>query len=252
MIFTPRSRRTSQLFPNHLLDDMDFSQTTNTQSSPLTSEQQLFRMGGWRADGSFASINAPLGFLDVNDPFWSTSLQIGPASESSSFQDDEEEDPLEKDIDIHQFVTFEGEDDEDDDNAEEGNTDGADTPSRRPSVAASSASESNNTKTTFSTLLEHFNKCPDSVGAFRLNQTNQKLLSTGVATKESLAFSSPFFDGTLRGIKHGSLEGAATPLTPERRHKKASSKRKASGTASDHSHAHKKQRSITDVSGMQI
>lgn len=59
------------------------------------------------------------------------------------------------------------------------------------------------------------------VGAFRKNQDNQKLISNGVATQESLAFSNPLYHGTLRGIKQGNLQGASTPLTPERRPKRS-------------------------------
>lgn len=265
MIFTPRMKRTSQMIPFQIPLDY-FSQTMTTQSSPIRNGPVFARGGSWQADDSLASINVPANFMELNDPFWSHALKLGPGSDSSSFPDEEdEEDALEKDLNIHDFVTFDGGDFDDDvepndDAAEDGNTDGAETPSRRPS-AASLNSDSNHTNSTFSTLLNHFTQRPNSVGAFRLNQTNQKLILNGEATQDSLAFSNPYFHGTLRGIKHGSLNGAATPLTPERRHKRtmakspaetAASKRKASGMNSDHSHAHKKQRSITDVSRMQI
>lgn len=266
MIFTPRAKRSSQLGPYPLPIDY-LSGPIATQSSPIRSGHELFSMAGpWRADNALATINMSSDLMDINDPFWSHVRTLRPASDSSSIPDDEEEDAAEKNLNIHDFVTFGDGDDSDaleqnDDNADEGNTDGAETPSRRPSVAASAISDSNPTNTTFSNLLNHFTQRPNSVGAFRLNQTNQKLILNGEATQDSLAFSNPYFHGTLRGIKHGSLNGAATPLTPERRHKRAfakspaetaTTKRKASGTASDQSRAHKKQRSITDVSRMQI
>lgn len=57
------------------------------------------------------------------------------------------------------------------------------------------------------------------VGAFRRNQHHHQLLSRNAATRESLAFSGPYGQGTLRGIKKGSLAAANTPITPMRRQK---------------------------------
>ncbi|RDW70374.1 hypothetical protein BP5796_08771 [Coleophoma crateriformis] len=66
-------------------------------------------------------------------------------------------------------------------------------------------------------LLNHFNS--GVVGAFRRNQTRHQLLSRNAATRESLAFSGPYRQGTLRGIKGGRLAAANTPITPLRRQK---------------------------------
>lgn len=258
MVFTP-GRKTRQIYlsPSQLPADC-WSIPIPDQSSPLKPGHET-PVGQWPPDNLFQS------FANALDLPWSHIPMGGPASESSSIPEDEEEDPAERNLDINDFIMFEDGDSDNEgqaeDDADDGNTDGPDTPSRRPSVAASAANDG--TPTSFQTMINHFDQRPNSVGAFRMNQTQQKLILNGEATQESLAFANPLFNGTLRGIKHGSLNGAATPLTPERRHKKANGKspaeaaslkkRKASGMAADHSaHAHKKQRSISDVSRMQI
>ncbi|EFX00514.1 hypothetical protein CMQ_7516 [Grosmannia clavigera kw1407] len=110
----------------------------------------------------------------------------------------------------------------------------------------------------------------DAVGAFRRNQIDQQLIYSNKATAESLAFSGPYIMGTLRGIKNGSLEAVATPITPPRRRKRHSislrhdeyirsplgaavQKRKASGPPAEGSAAdHKRQRSISEVKDLML
>jgi len=103
-------------------------------------------------------------------------------------------------------------------------------------------------------LLGHFER--GVVGAFRRNQTRHQLLSRNVASEDSLAFSAPFRQGTIRGIKGGRLAAANTPITPMRRTKAvkadvllspspavesaADKKRKFSGEQ----HSHKRSRSL--------
>lgn len=255
MIFTPGRTRPVTLSPSRFPTDF-LSMEMPSQSSPLKASHDMRQ---WPVGNLFQS------FSNVLQLPWPQSSMRGPASESSSIPDDEEEDPEEKNLDINDFIRFEEGDsdhlEQADDDADEGNPGNPDTPSRRPAEATSAAGDG--TPTSFQTMINHFDQRPNSVGAFRLNQTQQKLILNGEATQESLAFANPLFNGALRGIKHGSLNGAATPLTPERRHKKASAKspaeavalkkRKASGMVADHSsHAHKKHRSISDVSSMQI
>lgn len=255
MIFTPQKKRRFDLSPSQLPSDY-FSLPATTQSSPIRAGDAPFIMSNlWPADDPMGPMIIPH-LTGVSDPFLSLPLGIsGPASESSSFPDDEEEDAEEKNLDINDFIMLDGDSEDeaqDDENVEDVTSGLAETSSLRPSAAPGAS---------FNSLLNHLTKRPNTVGAFRLNQTNQKLILNGEATQESLAFSNPYFHGTLRGIKEGSLGGASTPLTPERRRKKAPTKspaeaaamkRKASGTAGENSRAHKKQRSISDVSRIQI
>ncbi|KAF4618129.1 hypothetical protein G7Y89_g14979 [Cudoniella acicularis] len=67
-------------------------------------------------------------------------------------------------------------------------------------------------------LLNHFNS-NDVVGAFRRNQNRHQLLTRNALSHEALAFSGPYGQGTLRGIKGGRLAAANTPITPMRKRK---------------------------------
>ncbi len=68
-------------------------------------------------------------------------------------------------------------------------------------------------------LLNHLDR--GLVGAFRRNQSRHQLLTRNAASRESLAFSGPFGEGTLRGIKGGRLAAVNTPITPPRKSKAA-------------------------------
>ncbi|KAI0872361.1 hypothetical protein GGS24DRAFT_468104 [Hypoxylon argillaceum] len=108
-------------------------------------------------------------------------------------------------------------------------------------------------------LLDHFEHNSNLVGAFRRDQAHHRLITRSKATHDSLAFSGPYFEGTLRGIKDGRIATANVPISPLRRRKKipefassplsSSTKRKAS---SDHRLGHKKQRSLPDVGPLHI
>lgn len=259
MIFTPQKKRRFDLSPSQLPSDY-FSLPATTESSPIKAGDAPFIMNNlWPADDPMGPLIMPH-LTGMSDPFLSLPLGIsGPASESSSFPDDEEEDAEEKNLDINDFIMLDGDSEDeaqDDDNADDATSDLAEPSSLGPPAAPNATN-----LTSFNSLLNHLTKRPNTVGAFRLNQTNQKLILNGEASQESLAFSNPYFHGTLRGIKEGSLGGASTPLTPERRRKKAPAKspaetaamkRKASGTDGENSRAHKKHRSISDVSRMQL
>jgi hypothetical protein len=67
-------------------------------------------------------------------------------------------------------------------------------------------------------LLNHLDR--GLVGAFRQNQSRHQLLTRNAASQDSLAFSGPYGQGTLRGIKGGRLAAVNTPITPLRRTKK--------------------------------
>lgn len=79
-------------------------------------------------------------------------------------------------------------------------------------------------------LLSHFNS--GVVGAFRRNQTRHQLLSRNTASRESLAFSGPYRQGTLRGIKGGRITAANAPITPLRKQKAAKASIMASSPGS--------------------
>ncbi|KAL1899519.1 hypothetical protein Sste5346_002918 [Sporothrix stenoceras] len=149
--------------------------------------------------------------------------------------------------------------------------------SRRTSFAASSSIgaddelEDNNAgeeDDAMPSLLAHFDKNSNAVGAFRLNQINQQLIYSSKATADSLAFSNSYGMGPLRGIRTGSFEAVTTPITPPRRPKQRASmsgfgtdfnvqssqespaqKRKASSSLTNETTAaaHKRQRSINDI-----
>ncbi|RWA13626.1 hypothetical protein EKO27_g1499 [Xylaria grammica] len=113
-------------------------------------------------------------------------------------------------------------------------------------------------------FLDHFEHNSNLVGAFRRDQAHHRLITRSKATHDSLAFSGPYFEGTLRGIKDGRIATANVPISPLRRRKKmpefassplsSSTKRKA---PSEHrigqSHiGHKRQRSIPDVGPLHL
>lgn len=175
-------------------------------------------------------------------------------SEGSFVDEDmeEEEDAGEKNLDLDAFIDMDAfndmcaPDDEPAKDSGDGDADGAETPST-PSHGLSGTGIHNHP------LLSHLRGL-DRVGAFRMDQANQKAILSGQATRDSLAFSNPLFHGTLRGFKQGNLKGAATPLTPERRHKKApvkspletkQVKRKASEVVDNN--RHKRHQSFSDV-----
>ncbi|KXJ91698.1 hypothetical protein Micbo1qcDRAFT_161695 [Microdochium bolleyi] len=109
-------------------------------------------------------------------------------------------------------------------------------------------------------LLNHFETNADLVGAFRRDQANHQLISRSKATRESLAFSGPYYEGTLRGIKDGRIASTNVPISPLRKQRRTSElassplntinqKRKASA---QQDWAHKRQRSMPDVNVLSL
>lgn len=266
MIITPQKKRRFDvvLDPEQFQTDY-FSLPTTNQTSPIIGNPGALMMGAMSSTNFFAGGTmdfqtvgpAEAFFPAASDPFVEF---VGDESEDSFLVEaDDEDDGEEKNLNIEDFLDF-GEADSEGEGQTADNDDGITdtTPSRRASTVFSATSDSN---TDVHPLLSHFTNNADAVGAFRRNQVNQQLILNGQATQESLAFSNPLYHGTLRGIKHGSLGGAATPLTPERRHKKTIAKspseggkhkRKASAMVGDSGYAHKKQRSISDVKAMHL
>lgn len=160
-------------------------------------------------------------------------------------------DDEEKNLRIEDFLEIEDDSDSSEDQQEVNKEDGDEilcTPGR-PTTSSSDVTS----------FLDHFEHNSNLVGAFRRDQAHHRLITRSKATHDSLAFSGPYFEGTLRGIKDGRIATANVPISPLRRRKKApdfassplssSMKRKAT---SDHRLGHKKQRSLPDVGPLHL
>ncbi len=177
--------------------------------------------------------------------------------EGSSDVEGEQADEGEKNLKLEDFLTFEDFAPSSDDEQEE-DIDVTDDPilrtptciSGRPTTASSDVTS----------LLDHFGNNTDIVGAFRRDQANHQLISRSKATRDSLAFSGPYYEGTLRGIKDGRIATTNVPISPLRKQRKMSDisssplagmsqKRKASN---EQHWGHKRQRSIPDINPLGI
>ncbi|KAI3391078.1 hypothetical protein diail_7973, partial [Diaporthe ilicicola] len=227
MVITPQKKRRFDVILDPAQFQPDYFSFPNvSQTSPIMGNPGSLMMSAMSSANFFAGSLMDFQTVGPAEAFFPSGAEpyMGDDSEDSWLVDaeQEDEDAEERNLNIEDFLDFGdiGSDGQDEaDKSDDGNTDG--TPSRRSSMAPSALGDSN---TDVHPLLSHLTNNADAVGAFRRNQVNQQLILNGQATQESLAFSNPLYHGTLRGIKHGSLGGAATPLTPERRHKKALAK----------------------------
>lgn len=265
IIFTPRRMNQLDLSPESL--HVDFS--TPAACSPLVRNPGFVMMGAMVSSNPFADFMnmQPFGPAEAFFPCTSDAL-TGEESDGSYFieaVEDEEESKLQ----LEDFLTF-NHDSSDEEELEADCWDGDLSSPTRPKTAASTASAATDSAAVHP-LLSHFDNNSDVVGAFRRNQINQQLISSAKATQESLAFSGPYYHGTLRGIKTGSMGTVTTAITPERRQKRnsmvgmngfsdfqqssplnvMSQKRKASGNHTDNN-IHKRHRSISDMDLLQI
>ncbi|KAH8652636.1 hypothetical protein BGZ60DRAFT_181815 [Tricladium varicosporioides] len=157
------------------------------------------------------AVGPPEAFL----PFTSISADgiITHDSTSSFDEDDVDDEELWK---LEDFLNFGGQssesdnDDDDQDPSPSSDTMELSSTPARPTTATS--------EDQVHPLLNHFNS-NDVVGAFRRNQNRHQLLTRNALSSEALAFSGPFGQGTLRGIKGGRLAAANTPITPMRKRK---------------------------------
>lgn len=168
-------------------------------SAMFTPMDSLFRgnaLGPPEAFYPFVSVAAN-GVITQDDP-------------SSSFDDDDIDDDEWNIGDIIDFgdETSDEECPGEEEDSSESPTDMSSTP-LRPTTAGS--------EDQVHPLLNHLDR--GLVGAFRRNQSRHQLLTRNVASRESLAFSGPFGEGTLRGIKGGRLAAVNTPITPPRKSK---------------------------------
>lgn len=151
-------------------------------------------------------------------PFTSISADGTVAQDTSSYDEDDLD---ELDLwNLEDFVNFGGDTSDDEPVKEEPgeSSDSAaatDAPSSTPRPSTARSDDQ------IHPLLSHFDN--GNVGSFRRNQTRHALLSRNTATRESLAFSGPYRQGTIRGIKGGRLAAANTPITPVRKQKTAKS-----------------------------
>ncbi|KAK6958425.1 hypothetical protein Daesc_001225 [Daldinia eschscholtzii] len=251
MIFTHQSMRGRgfDLSP----EQFNFHYFDQTQASPILSNPGSIMMSGMISSstyGDFMNTHA-VGPAEA----WYAQASDGNVVDTSD-SDDQVVDEAEKNLKLEDFITLDNDDDDGDDSSEEEKAlehDETDdqifcTPGRTPGRPSTASSD-------VASLLDHFQHNTNIVGAFRRDQANHQLISRSKATRESLAFSGPYFEGTLRGIKDGRIATTNVPISPMRKQKKmpelASSplstmtqKRKAS---SEHHLGHKRQRSIPDV-----
>ncbi|KAI1804888.1 hypothetical protein F4811DRAFT_256544 [Daldinia bambusicola] len=249
MIFTHQSMRGRgfDLSP----EQFNFHYFDQTQASPILSNPGSIMMSGMISSstyGDFMNTHA-VGPAEA----WYAQASDGNVVDSSD-SDDQVVDEAEKNLKLEDFITLDNDDDGDDSSEEEKalEQEEADdqifcTPGRTPGRPGTASSD-------VASLLDHFQHNTNIVGAFRRDQANHQLISRSKATRESLAFSGPYFEGTLRGIKDGRIATTNVPISPMRKQKKmpelASSplstmtqKRKAS---SERHLGHKRQRSIPD------
>ncbi|SPO04063.1 uncharacterized protein DNG_06746 [Cephalotrichum gorgonifer] len=252
MIFTPHRHRQLDLSPEQF--NFAFYSSVETTSPGVngggdgTTSSSTYMLDTMFASNTFGDFmnGQDLGDLGDVDAFLQGAL-MSEANTLDSFDSDLGADEGEKTLDINDFITFadgasESESEHDPWTADAGSTPGA------PSRTAD--------------MLSHLSSA--TVGAFRQNQITQQLIFSNKATQDSLAFSGPFNDTALRGMKSDRLATAGTPLTPVRRRRKSSvhepqqpptspldtitQKRKATG---DHE-GHKRHRSISDMSMLQV
>ncbi|KAL2022632.1 hypothetical protein VTK56DRAFT_4976 [Thermocarpiscus australiensis] len=245
IIFTPRRMNQLDLSPESLR--IDFSRPDLSASSPLVRNPGIIMMQEMVSSNTFGDFMNTFVPSETFLPFASDAM-TGDDSDDSYFadaQEDEEESMLR----IEDFITFNDDSSDEEEPRTDWNGELASSPTR-PKTAASAASIASESPAVHP-LLSHFDNNSDAVGAFRRNQINQQLIYSDKASQESLSFSGPYYHGTLRGIKSGSMETVTTPITPIRRPKRNSMKRKASSSHSD-TNIHKRHRSISDMEVLRI
>ncbi|KAI0433396.1 hypothetical protein F5Y09DRAFT_298836 [Xylaria sp. FL1042] len=230
-------------------ESFNFSLFDQTQSSPILGNPGNIMMSGMISSNTFGD------FMNTH--------AVGPAEawysqahESNGFGDSsgsegQAVDDEEKNLRIEDFLEID-DDSDSSDNQQDLDKDESEELLCTPGRPITSSGD-------VTSLLDHFEHNSNLVGAFRRDQAHHRLITRSKATHDSLAFSGPYFEGTLRGIKDGRIATANVPISPLRRRKKvpefassplsSSSKRKAS---SEHRLGHKRQRSIPDVGPLHL
>ncbi|KAK1775752.1 hypothetical protein QBC45DRAFT_472995 [Copromyces sp. CBS 386.78] len=217
-VFNPNSRKIMIFKKDPQAADMaaeainDVPAATIDYLTPLLTNPGYLMMGAMVSSNTFGDFmnTQPWGPAEAFFPM-DTDFYAGDDSDDSELGMDQEVDEEEAKLDIDDFLRFDNTDSEDDEELDFG-----------PESAANSPTKKDSDKQEMHPLLNHLTNNADAVGAFRRNQINQQLILSDRATQESLSFSGPYYHGTLRGIKTGSLETVTTPITPARRRKNAS------------------------------
>ncbi|KAK4163156.1 hypothetical protein QBC43DRAFT_290120 [Cladorrhinum sp. PSN259] len=278
IIFTPQRQNRIELSPESF--NLDLNAHDVNACSPIMDNSAYIMMGSMFSTNTFGDImnmpGMPFAPAEAFFPVTSDAL-TGDESDVSEYYPLVEEDDDEATIDLETFIDFKnnrsGCEEESGDEIPWNDDDPESSPTR-PKTAASFASAATDiTSAGAQPLLSHlFDSNSNAVGAFRKNQLNQQLINSEIATQESLAFSGPYYHGTLRGIKSGSMETVTTPITPVRRQKSnslvglngfpdaspgsplnhVSQKRKAASNDHADSGMHKRHRSLQDMEILQI
>ena len=244
MIFTPQrtGKRGLDLSPEQF--DLQWFQPI-AEASPIVNSGNMMMsaMVSSNTFGDFMNTQA----VGPTEAFFSLPSDSN-IFEASSDVEVDVADEGEKDLQLDDFLTFDDFAPSSDDEQGEDSNATEDPIFCTPARPGTSSSD-------VTSLLDHFGNNADIVGAFRRDQANHQLISRSKATRESLAFSGPYYEGTLRGIKDGRIATTNVPISPRRKQRKVpdvassplagvSQKRKVS---SEHQWAHKRQRSIPDI-----
>lgn len=212
-VFNPNSRKIMIFKRDHQKDeDLAAEAINDVPAAGLDYFSPLLTNPGYLMMGAMVSSNTFGDFMNTTP--WGPAEAFFPVDDLLADDSDDSElgipevDEEEAKLDIDDFLRFDNSDSEDD---EELDFD--------PESAANSPTKKDSDKQDMHPLLNHLTSNADAVGAFRRNQINQQLILSDRATQESLSFSGPYYHGTLRGIKSGSLETVTTPITPARRRK---------------------------------
>ncbi|KAI1302288.1 hypothetical protein F5Y03DRAFT_362339 [Xylaria venustula] len=246
MIFT--THRSMQKGLDLSPESFNFSFFDQPQSSPILGNPGNIMMSGMISSNTFGD------FMNTHAvgpaEAWYSQAPESNGLEYSSGSEYQAVDDEEKNLKIEDFLDI----DDDSDSSED--EQGADKDEREEVLCTPGRPTTSSSDVT--SLLDHFEHNSNLVGAFRRDQAHHRLITRNKATHDSLAFSGPYFEGTLRGIKDGRIATANVPISPLRRRKKmpefassplSSSKRKAS---SEHHLGHKRQRSIPDVGPLHL
>lgn len=213
-VFNPNSRKIMIFKRDHQATDLATEAINDVPSTNLDYFSPLLTNPGYLMMGAMVSSNTFGDFMNTQP--WGPAEAFFPMGDDFYPGDDsddselglEEVDEEEAKLDIEDFLRFDNSDSEVDEELE-----------YDPESAATSPTKKDSDKQDMHPLLNHLTNNADAVGAFRRNQINQQLILSDRATQESLSFSGPYYHGTLRGIKTGSLETVTTPITPARRRK---------------------------------
>lgn len=245
MIFTPQ--RQLDLSPDSFnLSDFAFFDTSTAIAPHSANVMMSGVLASMSSFPSGSSMDTP---VTGPEAFFApvSGLELVDGGESG----EDEADDGEVGLNIDDFISFgdgsSGEEDADNADDDEDDDEIAMTPAKGDPASSPATN-----------LFAHFDSNPTYVGAFRKEQANHQLITNGKATRESLAFSNPYFQGTLRGIKN--MQGVNTSISPVRKQKQKSRAHIASSPLTSISqkrknldpfwlgdNGHKRQRSIPDI-----